>query len=55
MMFTVREIKLMAKGLNPFEEPSKVRFYAPVLHGRFKLFKNKRRQQRVHALPRSKS
>ena len=45
-MFTVREMKLMAKGLNPFEPPAKVRYYAPVLHGRFKLFRNKRRFHR---------
>ena len=33
----------MKKGLNPFEDPTKVRFYAPVRFGRFKRFKNKRR------------
>lgn len=45
-MITVRDIKLMMKGFNPFEEPAKVRFYAPVRHGRFKRFKNKRRLAR---------
>ena len=42
-MITVNDVKIMMRGLNPFEEPAKVRFYAPVRHGRFKRFKNKRR------------
>ena len=44
---TVKEIKLIKKGMNPFEPPAKVRFYAPVLHGRFKRFKNKRQVDRA--------
>lgn len=46
-MITVRDYKLMKKGMNPFEDPAKIRFYMPTRFGRFKRFKNKRQAVRA--------